>query len=289
MVYRHLLPSRVVVRVRPTGRLVEGAALVVGLCAAHLAAQTVPVDPVLPDAPGSRETMTMQQTPRRVYRGSEGVDISLGSFAQLVSSRNPGSTVVNGPYLDITQQSQSATPAAGVLATIHQSFGPLLGYNVNFGYARFTENYTSGASRSLNSSPYTPIYTSFTRGSIGTNAYELTGSYVVHGPRGRSRFVPFAQLGGGFLVFLPTPSTEPVSYVYRGTGIAGAGVNFRLSDHLSLRAEERALYFKSPGFRYGGGSSVNTNPPIPVTERYTVAQQPTFSIVYTLGHRHHLQ
>ena len=232
----------------------------------------------------------LPETPRRVYRGSEGVDLSIGSFAQLVSSRNPGSSTVNGIYLDVQQQSQSATPAAGVLATVHQSFGPLLGYNVNFGYARFTENYTSGFSRSLNSPPYTTTISSFERGSIGTNAYELTGAYVVHGPKGRSRFVPFAQLGGGFLVFLPTPSTQPVSYVYRGAGVAGAGVNFRISEHLSFRAEERALYFKSPGFRYGAASHVaSTDPPIPVTERYTVAQQPTFSIVYTLGHKHGLQ
>ena len=219
--------------------------------------------------------------PHPFYRGSEGVELSLGGFAQLTASRNPGTTVTDGTFTTSQQISQSASPSAGVLATVHQSFGPLAGYNINVGFTRFVENYTSGTVQSLTGPPYTVTSARFSRGSISTNAFELTGAYFVHAPT-RRNFTPFAQLGGGFLTFLPTPTNQPVSYTYRPAGLAGLGVSYRLGPRLDLRVEERVLFFKSPDFRYGAGGQGNA-PPVPVSSRYTVTQEPTLSLSYRFG------
>ena len=131
------------------------------------------------------------------------------------------------------------------------------------------------------------IGANFARGSIGTNAVELTGSYLVHARRGR--YTPFAQLGGGMLVFVPTSSIQPVSYVYRGTGLFGVGLSYRVSERVELRAEYRGLFFKSPDFRYGqsgvlgSGSGSGAMAQVPVTDRYTVDQEPTLSVTYRFG------
>ena len=215
--------------------------------------------------------------PNWYARGSEGVELSAGTFAQVTGSRNPGSTTDTGGAILSQQMSQSTTPSVGVLLSERQSFGPWLGYTANVGYTRFTENYTSGV---VQTSASGTDFASFARGSIGTNAVELTGSYLVHARRGR--YTPFAQLGGGMLVFVPTPSTQPVSYVYRGTGLFGVGLSYRLNPRVELRAEYRGLFFKSPDFRYGK-SGVVPIPPVPVTQRYTVAQEPTLSITYRFG------
>jgi opacity protein-like surface antigen len=78
------------------------------------------------------------------------------------------------------------------------------------------------------------------------------------------------------LAFLPTTSTQNDSYVFRPTAVAGAGINYKLTPHLSLRAEYRGLYFKGPDFRYMNGS-------IPVTSRYTLSSQPTLGLTYQFG------
>ena len=218
--------------------------------------------------------------PNPFVRGSEGVELSAGTFAQVTGSRNPGSTTDFGSYTVSQQVSQSATPSVGVLLSERQSFGPWLGYTANVGYTRFTENYTSGQVVTSTSSPFQTTGASFARGSIGTNTVELTGSYLIHARRGR--YTPFAQLGGGMVVFVPTPTTQPVSYVYRGTGLFGVGLSYRMNPRVELRAEYRGLFFKSPDFRYGQGGTA-PSPPVPVTQRYTVDQEPTLSITYRFG------
>ena len=130
------------------------------------------------------------------------------------------------------------------------------------------------------SAPFGIVSATFARGSIATNAVELTGSYLVHARRGR--YTPFAQLGGGMLVFVPDAPTQPVSYVYRGAGLFGVGLSYRVKERVELRAEYRGLFYKSPGFRYGQTGTL-AGPPVPVSERYTVGQEPTLSVTYRFG------
>lgn len=223
---------------------------------------------------------TTVKKPGAYVRDSEGVELSVGTFAQVTGSRNPGSTTNDGTEMVSRQTSQSATPSVGVLGSVRQSFGPWLGYTANVGYTRFTENYTSGEVVTSANAPFGVLGESFTRGSIPTNAVELTGSYLVHARRGR--YTPFAQLGGGMLVFVPDAPTQPVSYVYRGTGLFGVGLSYRVKERVELRAEYRGLFYKGPGFRYGQTGPV-AGPVVPVSERYTVGQEPTLSVTYRFG------
>jgi hypothetical protein len=212
-------------------------------------------------------------------------DISLGVFGQLTPSRTPVATNTLATGTTIIQTTQGTSPSAGVLGTFHQSLRPWLGYNVNLGYSRFSENYSRGAE-------YLPVInqggqvpppppqnnpsSSFAQGSIGTNMYELTVAYAVQGPKTKL-FSTFAQLGGGGLFFLPTHDPSPYAEQVRATMVFGVGMNYKLSEHFALRAEYRGLFYKNPDFR-------NSDTPIPISKLFTVTNEPTLSVVYTFGH-----
>lgn len=203
-------------------------------------------------------------------------DLSLGVFGQLTPSRIPVATSVFSSGTGVTQTTQGTSPSAGVLGTFHQSVRPWLGYNVNIGYSRFSENYSEGWAVLPNKTSINPPNYSFAQGSIGTNMYELTVAYAVQGPKTK-HFTTFAQLGGGGLFFLPTKDPAPYSEQIRTTMVFGVGMNYKLSEHLGLRAEYRGLFYKNPDFK-------GFDSPIPVSKLFTVTSEPTIGIVYTFGH-----
>lgn len=177
------------------------------------------------------------------------------------------------------QTTQGTSPSAGVLGTFHQSLRPWLGYNVNLGYSRFSENYSHGFAYIPNSNQPPPLSNpnySFAQGSIGTNMYELTVAYAVQGPKTK-RFNTSAQVGGGGLFFLPTHDPSPYAEQVRATMVFGVGMNYKLSEHFALRAEYRGLFYKNPDFK-------NSDTPIPISKLFTVTNEPTLSVVYTFGH-----
>ena len=200
-------------------------------------------------------------------------DVSLGVFGQLTPTRIPTSTTTDAIGTYVQQTTQGTSASAGVLGVVHQQFRPWLGYNANFGYSRFTENYSMGAS-SIPTAPIHPVGL-FSQGSIGTNMYELSVASVVQGPHTK-RFSTFAQLGGGVLSFLPTQRPGPTSVDFRALMVFGTGVNYKLSQRLGVRAEYRGLFYKSPDFQA-------QNSGVPVSKLFTVTNAPTVSIVYSFG------
>lgn len=212
-------------------------------------------------------------------------DLSLGAYGQLTPTRMPTTNLssVVGDYR--TQITQGTSSSAGVLGTFHQSFKPWLGYNVNLGYGRFSENYSAGAEYIPNTSnggqfpppipPNNPS-SSFSQGSIGTNMYEVTVAYVVEGPKTK-RLTTFGQLGGGGLWFLPTQDPSPYKEQVRASMVFGAGINYELTEHLDVRAEYRGLFYKNPDFAYYSGNAV------PISRLFTVTSEPTVSVVYRFG------
>ncbi len=213
------------------------------------------------------------------------MDISLGGSGQLTYTRTPTTSVVemdsgNVSGIFTTQATQGTSPSPGVLGTFHQSFKPWLGYNVNTGYTRFTDNYSYGSAFvPAKGSPF-PASSTFTQGTIGTNMYELTIAEVFKGPR-NNRFNTFGQFGGGGLFFLPTDRASPASEQTRPAMIFGVGMNYKLTNHLDLRSEYRGLFYKSPDFNlppYGQGN-------FPITRLFTVTSQPAISVVYTFGRK----
>lgn len=203
-------------------------------------------------------------------------DLSLGAFGQLTPTRMPttNSSSFVGDYR--TQTTQGTSLSAGVLGTFHQSFKSWLGYNVNLGYSRFSENYSLGHVFIANPTSYGIPGSNFSQGSIGTNMYEVTIAYAVEGPKTK-RFATFAQLGGGGLWFLPTQSPSPYYEQVRAAMVFGTGINYKLTEHLGVRAEYRGLFYKSPDFAYYSGNA------LPISKFFTVTSEPTVSIVYHFG------
>jgi len=149
---------------------------------------------------------------------------------------------------------------------------PYLGYNVNFSYTRFTQTDSEGSGYvpGQGTTP-PPIATgSFSAGALDTHMYELTIAYAFYGPRSK-RFRTFGQLGGGGLFFEPIDA----SFAHEETRPAmvfGAGAEYDVSRHFSVRAEYRGLFYKMPDFGIDNG--------FPKQRLFSVTNTPAISLVY---------
>ncbi len=228
---------------------------------------------------------TEEPTPKH-RKFDPSTDISIGAEGDSTSTRMPTSTHVYAlTGTAFTQTTQSAAPSAGVFTSFHQSFTPWLGYNVHFGFTRFTEHYSNAEQFVPNSTTKLPPESSFVRGNLRTNMYDLTISSVMEGPRTK-HFTTFTEVGGGGLFFSPLSKGLGARQQTRPALVFGVGANFKLSPHLDLRAEYRGLLYKSPDFNMQditpGVSSTNQ---FPMTRLFTVTSTPEVSLVYHFGHR----
>ncbi len=110
--------------------------------------------------------------------------------------------------------------------------------------------------------------------------YETTIAYVVQGPKNK-KFSTFAQFGGGGLWFLPFTHPEAYNKQVRPAMVFGVGLNYKLSEHLGIRAEYRGLFYKNPDFAYSLTLA-------PVSKMFTVTNEPTVSVTYTFGKKKQL-
>jgi hypothetical protein len=199
-------------------------------------------------------------------------DISVGIFGQLTPARVPTTNETIATPTDngesFVQATQGTIPSVGVLGTFHQQFKPWLGYNVNLGYSRFTENYSNGFTYTSTTPQYWNSWITHT--SIDTNMYELSAASVVQGPWTK-RFSTFFQTGGAILTFLPTQNPSPGAVQFRPALIFGVGFNYRLSEHLGVRAEYRGQFYKNPDFKMS------------LDKLFTVTNAPAVSLVYSFG------
>jgi hypothetical protein len=161
---------------------------------------------------------------------------------------------------------QTATPSIGALVSFHQQLHPWLGYRVTATYSQPTFEYTYAASPNIN-----------VRNIVNERLYELSGSYVVQGPRHR-RITPSAEAGAGLLAFQPVSpnqSSQPVSHAERPVALVGVAAEFILTKHLSLHAEYRVLLFTAPGSYFAYGSDIPTPP-----GNIVVSSNPSIGITY---------
>jgi len=88
------------------------------------------------------------------------------------------------------------------------------------------------------------------------------------------RLHPYALAGGGALLFDPTgnggSSFAGATWEAKGAFVYGAGADYTLTRHLSLRAEYRGYVYKAPDFNV---ASLNTN-------AWTHTAQPSAGIVF---------
>ena len=114
----------------------------------------------------------------------------------------------------------------------------------DYGFDRNTQKYfgTFGASR------------------VQANVHTVTGDLVVKLPLPIRRVSAYALAGGGSLIFDPTGnrggSVPGAGSQARGAFLYGAGADYALTRHFSLRAEYRGFVYKDPDF---GLRALNTN------------------------------
>ena len=192
--------------------------------------------------------------------------ISLGAFPQLT--------------IDRTQDTfgfsmQGTAPSVGTLGTFRQTFSTWLGYSVNLGYTRVSEQYRNPG----------VYYTYSTDGlfNVQSNMYESTIAYVAHTPLNK-HFSLFGDIGPGLLTFLPVHrGPTAIDYTpyhlamgvpgvqFRPAGVAGTGVDLNLKRRFALRAEYRGLLYKNPDFQTGYNL---------YSKQLTLTSEPTLSILY---------
>jgi hypothetical protein len=127
----------------------------------------------------------------------------------------------------------SPTDSLGGLATVRQSFHPWLGYEVNYGYTRFTESYST--------IPF----------GVQNNVHEVSGAYLLQGPTiPILGLQPFGAVGVAGLIFLPTTvGGQKYGKQTRVPVLFEFGVNYPiLTSHLGLRLQYRGLSYKTPDF-----------------------------------------
>jgi hypothetical protein len=147
---------------------------------------------------------------------------------------NPGSGQTGGTIPTVVNLSPGNT--AGAIVTLRYTVAPFVGFEGNYGYARYTDTFT-------------PFGTQPTAG-VQQNASEYTLGYVVHARKQYFGVTPFASVGLGSIVFRPTPGgglalpeQARAAYYYS----LGAETTV-LSPHFGIRAQFRQLFFKAPDF-----------------------------------------
>ena len=124
----------------------------------------------------------------------------------------------------------------GALLTVRYVAAPLVGFEFNYGYARYTETFT-------------PFGSQPTAG-VQQNANEYTLGYVAHTRKPVFGVNPFVAVGLGTIEFKPTTGggqqllpQARAAYYYA----AGAETTV-LSPHFGIRAQFRQVFFKAPDF-----------------------------------------
>ena len=140
---------------------------------------------------------------------------------------------------------QGASYSGGVLASYRYLFTAHQGAEVDYGYTRDTEQYStlSGPAGVL------------------SDMHEFSASYVYRVSLGRVK--PFASAGVGGVVFDPAngggflpvaPTTQA-----RAAFVYSVGADIAITSHLSFRAQYRGLVYQAPDLGTGIGSNAAMN------------------------------
>jgi outer membrane immunogenic protein len=156
------------------------------------------------------------------------------------------------------------TAGNGVRDHVTNTGGFLIGYRYNI-------NRWLAAEANYGYDRNTQIY--FGNGRVQSNIHQATGVGVVKLP-GVARLQPYALAGGGALSFDPTGNAggnfAGATWEARGAFVYGAGADYALMRHISLRAEYRGYVYKAPDFNL-----TNLN-----TDAWAHTAQPSAGIVF---------
>jgi hypothetical protein len=176
---------------------------------------------------GKAQAQTTTETPfdRFISRFDLGVS-GTGHFTKDVSGTN-----FFGVKVD-----QNSSNTFGALVEVRYTKSPWIGAQLNYSYARFTQNFNS-----------TPAYII---GGAQNNASEFTLGYVAHPPHPFYGLQPFFGVGGGATIFHPTAGggqglpQQGAATLYYAVGVERSV----FSPHFGVRAQVRQTFFLAPDF-----------------------------------------
>ncbi len=177
-------------------------------------------------AGSTAQGQTQSTLDRQLSRLDLGIN-GVGEFTRDVSGTN---------YLGVPL-TQSAANTLGALVSVRYTKSPYVGLEFNYGYARFTQHYTSNGADA------------YLIGGVQANASEFTLGYVAHPRRQFFGLQPFLGGGVGFIRFKPTSSggqglqNQPAAGYYYNLG-----VEKNISEHFGIRGNFRQIFYLAPDF-----------------------------------------
>jgi opacity protein-like surface antigen len=175
--------------------------------------------------------------------------VSLGLLVGSAYAQEGSRSDVTVSALGVFQQStngnginQTATNSPGVLFTYRYFFTGHQGLELNYGYSRFDQQFSS------------LVPSTILTGTLGvpSNVNEATASYVYRFRNIGRRLTPFVSAGAGALLFTPTSS-----FAFNGASgntfatpdfVYSAGADITVSKRVSLRLGYRGHVFQAPDF-----------------------------------------
>jgi hypothetical protein len=211
---------------------------------------------LLPVVPGTLAISTAHgQTttpPTALSRQLDRMDLAISGDYVLTKGVS-GTSELGGPI------SLSTSATAGAVVQLDYTRSAYVGFQFNYTFARFTEDFISGSSAfGLLAGPF-PVQTA---------ANEYSFGYVVH-PHPVFNLQPFVAVGAGTTAFKPTVGGGEGlehSEQARMTYYYAAGLQQDISPHFGLRLQFRQTFYKDPDF----GQNYLT------IQKQTFTSEPTF-------------
>jgi outer membrane immunogenic protein len=163
------------------------------------------------------------------------------------SGRSDLSLSVTGDFAKETDGNsviQTSSNSAGLLATYRFSVTPKNAAELNYGLTRNSQYYSATSGFTGSQSFY----------AIQSNIHEATADYVFR-PLKLGRLSPYALVGGGALIFVPTGysyGTNLEEKQTKGAFLYGVGSDFRVARNIAVRLQYRGLVYKAPDFQVAG-------------------------------------
>jgi opacity protein-like surface antigen len=145
------------------------------------------------------------------------------------------------------------TNSGGFVVGYRHNFNRLLAVEADSDYFRPSQKYNTSTGGS---------------GYVKTNTYAITGTAVIKIPTS-FKLKPYALAGGGALVFDPRDSS--LGDQTRGAFVYGGGADYKLMNHIALRAQYRGFVYKVPDF---GTSALHV-------DKFTHSAVPSAGLVFS--------
>ena len=200
-------------------------ALTAGTTCLMAQTQPAPAGTQAPDTSSSSSSPDVQTPQVLKQKDIYTRDVAIAGFAQ-DTNRTIGNNIRNG-----------TTTSGGGMVSFRQSPRWWAGYEVNYGYTKFTDAY------------YNNIYR------VKHNTNELTVAYLLKSPAYRGYRI-FGSLGTGIMSLSPTqyggavellvgkPATQTVPVF-----VDSIGVEKNVTEHFGLRVQYRSVEYKDPDFK----------------------------------------